>query len=274
MEDMAEFKLLRSEEKPNVSRFVNLLFQEYYVGQGLYVQKKEKYHNSIAFRLTKENAECLKAIEAEELGSDKNYSDFFRMIFEKYALKPKYQRERIIFSGKYNKMFEAIEQRCQVRLNITRSDGSSFNTIFLPYTCVATKEEKHNYWIGLNENRVYRAVKLSSIVSVHPLKSKSDFSVEEIAMFRNVVELRDPFSAIATDITIRLTKRGRKMFQDISYNRPEAIMKDGLIYRFHCSAYRIELYFFRFGAEAEILEPADLRTDFRKKYEAAWKQYD
>jgi hypothetical protein len=42
---------------------------------------------------------------------------------------------------------------------------------------------------------------------------------------------------------------------------------------FHCSIFQARAYFFKFGAEAEILSPLSLRREFAKDYQRAGTVY-
>ena len=67
------------------------------------------------------------------------------------------------------------------------------------------------------------------------------------------------------------------MYDTITHLRPpfnECVSNgDCWILTFSCTQMQADYYFFKFGAEAEVLTPTSLRNDFRKKYALANAQY-
>ena len=74
-------------------------------------------------------------------------------------------------------------------------------------------------------------------------------------------------------ISVRLTEKGVEMYHRQIHLRPSAPKIEGDIYIFSCSLSQAEFYFFKFGAEAEMISPPELVEIFRNKYEKAYKLY-
>lgn len=60
---------------------------------------------------------------------------------------------------------------------------------------------------------------------------------------------------------VRLTNKGIKLFNEIYLNRPHPIKIEKNEYFFDCSYTQLEVYFFKFGYEALIVKPYDLRKN-------------
>jgi hypothetical protein len=76
----------------------------------------------------------------------------------------------------------------------------------------------------------------------------------------------DAFLSYGKHIKVRLNSSGVAMYQKNITHRPKLIAQENDIYTFECSALKAQLYFPQFMNNAEILEPAELRTWFKDKY--------
>ena len=86
----------------------------------------------------------------------------------------------------------------------------------------------------------------------------------------------DPFLCYGQNIKVRLTEKGAARYNKLTTNRPKI---DGVEvsgagdYTFECSETLAKIYFPQFLAEAEILEPRELRLWFKEEFERAAKVY-
>lgn len=74
-------------------------------------------------------------------------------------------------------------------------------------------------------------------------------------------------------IKVKLTEKGKKLFNKIYLYRPTPVKIEGDIYTFICSANQLLYYFERFGDSALILSPKKLGLFMRNYYYFALKKY-
>ena len=75
-------------------------------------------------------------------------------------------------------------------------------------------------------------------------------------------------------IVIQLTSEGKKKYAALRYLRPTHSGVQDNIYTFYCTLNQAEFYFLKFGSDAEILEPAELRERFATAYRTAHMLYN
>lgn len=261
--------IIGSIEKNEIINLKNRMKYEFEkLVDSIYSNKNTVYSNFISFRLNLKNSILLEEIE-KSFGSTVTLSDYFRIIFEDYCLKPQYQREKIIFSENYKKIKDAINNKYNIKLIINKVVYSNS-----PFGVISNADEQFNYIVGLDENREKRIVRLSKISTILELKNKkSNFSEDEIMRLNKVIQRSDPFIDKYNNIKIRLSENGKRMYNRVVSNRPIVSKIDGDIYTFDCSEDRIYVYFFKFGKDAEILKPRSLRERFKMLYEEALKIY-
>lgn len=75
-------------------------------------------------------------------------------------------------------------------------------------------------------------------------------------------------------IVVQFTPNGERLYNRLLHLRPQCTQKSGSrIYEFECTEFQAETYFFKYGADAKILEPQRLADKFREKYRAALECY-
>ena len=127
--------------------------------------------------------------------------------------------------------------------------------------------------------RIARIVKLKAYA--HSYRSgkltKAEQADIETCVKKNGIEFLVDQNEIGN---VSLTQAGFRMYQTILHLRPEAVEKvpdpnisGNVILTFHCTRLQLSYYFFRFGKEAKILEPAELAQEFREGYDAAAERY-
>ncbi len=77
-----------------------------------------------------------------------------------------------------------------------------------------------------------------------------------------------------SEIYVKLTKAGVNKYHRQTHLRPSLVreQEDG-VYVFKCTTVQAEFYFFKFGKDAEILFPIDLRERFESMYKDAANIY-
>ena len=90
--------------------------------------------------------------------------------------------------------------------------------------------------------------------------------------------LSGDFHPTLTEITVKVTAQGLKLYNSIIQNRPiytSIINNDdgGASLTFTSTALQITNYFFRFGKEAIILSPAETKNWMKERYNLAYSAY-
>lgn len=79
------------------------------------------------------------------------------------------------------------------------------------------------------------------------------------------------------DIKVKFTIKGLESLKRQTYMRPtyyEIDKENRHIYTFHYSKVQIINYLFKFGWDAEVLEPEDLRNEVKTRYKRALLSYE
>lgn len=225
----------------------------------------------ISFRPSKKLEDLYEEIELYEL-KNTTISNYFRNIFNKYAKLPQDERERIIFKDELNNIESAIHNKKIIKVKI---NDSSFD--FLPYVVVRTNDELYNYVVGAikNENRFHcLSLHLYKCINIIKTKNKFEFSDEEINQLNENLSFGPrEIERRAVLTKIKLTKNGIKKFKKMYLNRPIPIEINDDIYTFNCSHQNLFIYFSRFGVDATILEPLNLRNQMIAFHKKAFNKY-
>ena len=242
------------------------------------------------FRINKENIDILKeSLEAN------NYTNsiglYLKAIYEDYATKPTYIRERIY----YKEVVDIIESSINLKkkLKVTLVDRlSSTNKIInrkfylSPYKIMQDKNNMFNYLVCYCEEiledgsildkriasfRISRFKKVDIMSSMNNFISKENIKRIEESLLNNDVQY---LASDVVDIKIKFLDKGLELFNRQIYSRPNNYTKiEENIYSFKCSEIQAINYFFKFGKYIEILEPIDLRDKFIYRYSKALDIY-
>lgn len=119
--------------------------------------------------------------------------------------------------------------------------------------------------------------RISALSSVKLEKSKRAFlPAEKWKQLRQIISNRGvQFLASGEEnIRVRLTEGGKEKYRRQIHLRPVYIGDpEGDVYVFDCTPAQAEFYFFKFGQDAEILQPSDLREKFIALYRNALHTY-
>jgi predicted DNA-binding transcriptional regulator YafY len=147
-----------------------------------------------------------------------------------------------------------------------------------PYCIDTDKVTAHNYLVGYTrdseDNEKLGVFRLSRILNIES-DGTGGLSELEVDSIKDAIKARGvPFLREAPQIVkIRLTNAGQKLYSRVIHNRPIYDRKDGDTYVFNCTLAQIEYYFFKFGADAEVIEPGALREKFIAMHKAALERY-
>ena len=73
---------------------------------------------------------------------------------------------------------------------------------------------------------------------------------------------------------VRLTEIGKKNYNRIYFGRPNVERIDGDLYYFRCSRTQLEFYFRRFGKDAVVLKPQQIKDDITEFFKEAYLTYN
>jgi len=171
-----------------------------------------------------------------------------------------------------------IETAIRHKERITVESGISKRSV-RPYCIGSDRLSTYNYLVGYTKQQsgkdtisVFRVSRIKSIINDGESGGISDY---EVSKLKKAIEERDlPYLGFEpTRILVKMTPSGQWMYSSLIQNRPIYDSKDDDMYVFHCSEAQAENYFFKFGANIEIVEPATLRDKFKEMYQNASSVY-
>ena len=216
--------------------------------------------------------------------------EFIRRLIETYAHSTFFRREEIYYWRILKKIKEQIRQNAIISVSV---NGKSYTV--KPYRLSNKQESSYNYLIGFsreNDTSPYipASFRLSRIADTNTLYDENGDALtailtpNEINTLDSAIRERGVEYLIGKteEFEVLLSKRGKGMFDSMYHLRPTYIknknnpteLPDGNeIIKFNCTRRQIRDYFFRFGADAIILSPRELRDDFFNQYLAAEEAY-
>ncbi len=310
LNDMEKFLFFKKNGELNKNAFINTLIVNYieryqdennrydeYIKRNIYetfktasaVQAEElsnkilsyiqlsSYHllnskNDVALSLkpTKETAGTIQFIQDYNLHGQ-SVSNYFRNMFASYAYLSQDKRERIIFKER----FDRIEQAIQEKRKIYFTTPNNNRHIASPYCISGSHEELFNYLLCVANGKIY-SFRINRIDHVMILKDSLVIQESQAKLFEKMIQYGPQF-AIRSDqeICVHLTENGIKQFHSLYIHRPVAINitqdETGANYYFDCSPEQVYQYFSRFGQDAFIVYPADLRDRMIQQIAKAYR---
>lgn len=235
---------------------------------------KNQYHEfSILIRPSKEYYEIYETILETHLQND-SISNYFRNIFLQYCSLDQDDRELLLFEKQFLNINNAINNKKEIKIKI----GDSYHR-FIPYHVVKTKEKLFNYVVGFlinkeNKKRIssFHLYKLNNIIETNKYYSFTDEDIEKL----DELILKGPQYRAEhfTEACIQLTKNGQKMWKLLYLNRPIPSKIEDDKYYFDCSINQLEQYFIRFGKDAYVLYPTNLRNRIIHFYKDALNSFN
>lgn len=245
--------------------------------------KKHSKGESLSFSLNDENWKYL--MEKGECQEQKYYTrrgEYIKEVIEEYASLPYVQRERIYLKDTVGKIETAIEKKYQ--LKIETENGELFSVY--PYMIMQNSLSTVNYLVcykkrydHTDDEKTPGSFRLLAVKNVRIEKSKSAFlnkgDREKLQKAVDAHGAQSQFmSSEVIDAEVRFTEYGLDMYKRVVFNRPMYSEKvNENTYRFSCSFSQAEYYFFKFGEDAEVLEPQSLRNKLSVMYQRAARVY-
>lgn len=201
-----------------------------------------------------------------------------KALFETYSRLTFTEREQIIFADSVTYVKNAIS--IGLSLNLTLLNGLSYELI--PYKIITDVGSNFNYIVGYardisSDQYKYASFRLSRIskakINYNKKCQLSELQKKEISA--KISEKGVQF--LLNDILvsqIRLSEEGIKKYNSQLHLRPKYIGKSANnIYEFCTTKEQLLFYFLKFGQDAEILSPIQLRKEFASQYKSALDLY-
>ena len=234
-----------------------------------FIFRPRKAVEEIINRLIKTNALCSDYFYPD---GDIAASRLFKSIYEEYALLPYYKREEIYFYDTISAVGTAIQTGRKIEFFL---HGELYR--IKPMYIRLDEWSSYNYIIGVdNAGRAVNA-RVAHIKELNILTEKDDVTnietkkMDEAISEKGVQFLKDKTAAVR----VRFTETGENMYNRLNYLRPKYSKKNEKTreYSFNCTERQAEIFFFKFGAEVEILDPKSLREKFAQQYRRAAALY-
>lgn len=251
------------------------------------VQTSTHYPKGHAFKmqLDKENFEAM--MEWRDVGG--YYGGipgrFLKAVIEEYARKTQYEREGILLRGSIEELQSCIDahQLVVITLNGIRQSRHEVR----PFLICSDPGCNYHYLVGMTRKagtaypeRV-ASFRISRINAIKRSYSRSG-KITSVQAREIEQKLRDDGVQFllqdSETIRVRLTAQGKKMYDSQAHLRPRFSeskeLSDGSwLFSFGCTQMQAEFYFFKFGADATIEHPSELKERFLNKYLMAVDSY-
>ncbi|MBM6938932.1 WYL domain-containing protein [Pseudoflavonifractor phocaeensis] len=248
------------------------------------IEKAKSYESGKTFKfwlnkrnleyLTERNSECCEERYYTKRGK------YIKCVLEEYARLPYIDREKIYFSPLMEEIQAAIRDKSQLRVVTGRDVIYSV----YPYDILSDPLSTTNYLVGYctrygnsEDEKRPCSFRISALKSIRQEKSKSAFLKASLwKQLSQTITSRGVQFLVGneTEIHVKLTKAGVTKYRRQTHLRPPFVREqDNGIYVFQCTTAQAEFYFFKFGKDAEIIHPAELRNKFKIMYEAAINTY-
>lgn len=224
--------------------------------------------------LSEPNSECSENLYYSKRGK------YIKSVIEEYARLPYVKRERIYFSPYAEEIQRAIREEKQLRVV---TDKNVIYSVY-PYAVLSDPLSTANYLVGYciryeypeNEKQPC-SFKISALKSVRLEKSKSAFlkkyTWEQLAQ---MITSRGVQFMVGNEaeIHVKFTEAGVNKYRRQTHLRPPLVREQDGTYIFQCTTAQAEFYFFKFGMDAKVVFPIELRNRFQAMYKSALDNYE
>ncbi len=203
---------------------------------------------------------------------------YLSAIFEAYAREPFLDREKVILKEQFEKLEKAIKRNKCIRLAHTNHKTYKF----IPYALQPDKMGTYWYLAGVvlapDGNRYYSSFRLSRILQIRELANDIETLTyaEEQELGELILEKGIQFLVgHSTKAVIQFTPEGLKKYANVLHRRPHISAElSHDTFEFISTTEQLEYYFFSFGKDAKIIEPAELRDKIATKHREASYLYE
>lgn len=210
---------------------------------------------------------------------------FLKAVIEEYARKTQYEREGILLRDKIEELQSCIDANQLVFLTLNGPNHTRHEV--RPYSICSDSDCNYHYLVGMTRKAgttvpdhiaSYRISRIDTIKRSHSRSGKIT-AAQSREIEKKIRENGVQFLLQDSEpIRVRLTEQGKKMYDSQAHLRPlftacKRLADGSWSYTFDCTRMQAEFYFFKFGAEAIIEKPYELRNKFIKLYRDALGQY-
>lgn len=203
---------------------------------------------------------------------------YFKAVIEEYVRLPYIERESV-FQRKIihaiNEVLNRPQKRCAIKIHLRKGKQH----LVVPHRIVTDNHSLYHYLVAIpcRENARWMSFRISNIIGVDKRESVSGFLSKEQQIQADAAVQKHGVQFLSTelaDVRVRFTPDGIRKYQTQLHLRPrcEEIEGNG-VYFFRCTEAQAEFYFFKFGADAEIMEPKSLAERFKNMYQKAYQIY-
>ena len=267
---------------PTKTSIISALIESY---KSELITKANSYprEHQFKFQLDRQNFEYVMDWRDTENAYEGVPGRFIKAVLEEYARKPLIERESILFRDLIELIKACVDSH--LSLTITLNNGARYEV--RPYGVLTDAGNNYHYLVGYSRRAGDKgedkqsSFRLSNIRE-HKLYYGRSGKIPE----KQKKSLEHRISSVGVQfllqepdrIRIRLSGRGKTMYESQAHLRPAFTNREmepggSWIYEFSCTQIQAQFYFFKFGAEAEILTPHNLRETFAADYENARKIY-
>lgn len=235
------------------------------------------------FQLDRQNYKYIMDWRDPEGAYDGVPGRFIKAVLEEYARKPLVERESILFKD----LIELVEACVESHLSLTLTLSSGTRYEVRPYGVLTDKGNNYHYLVGYSRRVGEKAEDKQSSFRISNIREYKLYfgrsgkltEKEKRSMEHRINSVGVQFLLQEPDrIRVRLSKRGKTMYESQAHLRPEFISREleesgDWVYEFNCTQIQAQYFFFKFGADAEILCPSELREHFANSYYEAYNLY-
>ena len=211
---------------------------------------------------------------------------YYKAVIEEYARKSYYEREAIVLRKLISEIDLHIAASKLIIITLRGHDNRKYE--IRPFSISPDPFLNYHYLIGYSRrvgtsySEQIVSFRLSRISKVDSSSCRSGrITKEQEAEIRARIQSVGVqfLSQRAEQIQVKLSEQGKRKYESQAYMRPPYIrrttLEDGTwLYCFDCSQLQAEYYFFKFGADAEVLTPISLRNKFFTDYSDACQAYE
>ena len=272
----------KAEASPNIDSITNAGVLNY-IKESLYKRfGLDRTGNDVCIMNRRLDRETFSIMNNSGLGKlyDCDPGKYFQAVLEEYAKLSSGFREEIIFIDSSELIKEAINEGRSVYVKFSENEYEIY-----PNGPRFDSNIQHCYVLGVMLDGSYSPFrKRISRCSVRRGRTLDDGTkykaMAAIDKLEDIINERDvPFfdsEIFSEPIRIRFTEQGESLYYRLMEYRPlydRIEDEEKRIYVFNCTKKQMEIYFRKYGKEAEVLSPPEARADMKEFFEQSLSVY-
>lgn len=248
-------------------KITSLFFEERF-------KKEGNYSKDLQFIISKENLEIYEEIIAVHL-KNRSISQYFREMLIMYTSYPMDKRQAIMFEPLIEKVRRVIKHNKKAL--VTLVDGEKKTIDF--YDIAGTGEQIFNYVIGVEttskNERVITSIRLHNLKTIIELPNQTIEITESEKEKLELMKYQGPVFPInkIQDVEVEFSERGLILWRVYIHDRPKPYKIENNHYFFKADLLHIAIYFYKFGTEAKIVSPNEVKTFMKDRFKEAYEMY-